>query len=60
VIMVMNYCFVVDQVTTVSSWYLYIGEGKGKRYSCPRAFFLTEHHAMKEYWGSGSIASHIF
>jgi hypothetical protein len=22
--------------------------------------FLTEHHAMKEYWGSGGIASRIF
>jgi hypothetical protein len=22
--------------------------------------FLTEHHAMKAYWGSGGIAAHIF
>jgi hypothetical protein len=31
----------------------------GKRYTCPRAFFLNEHHAMKQYWGSGGIALHI-
>jgi len=28
-------------------------KGKGKDVS---VIFLTEHHAMKAYWGSGSIA----
>jgi hypothetical protein len=31
---------------------LKVDPGKGK--SCPCA--LTEHHAMKAYWGSGGIA----
>jgi hypothetical protein len=29
--------------------------GKGKVSPC----FLTEHHAMKPYWGNGGIAPHI-
>jgi hypothetical protein len=29
------------------------------RLSSPCAFFLTEHHAMKVYWGSGGIAQRI-
>jgi hypothetical protein len=29
---------------------------KIKRFLC---FFITEHHAMKVYWGSGSIAPSI-
>jgi hypothetical protein len=32
----------------------YPGKGKVKLSLC---FFLTEHHAMKAYWGSGGIAS---
>jgi hypothetical protein len=31
-------------------------KGKGKMYICPSA--LTEHHAMKAYWGSGGITTH--
>jgi len=31
-----------------------------KRYTViPVLFFLTKHHAMKAYWGSGDIAPHI-
>jgi hypothetical protein len=36
----------------------YKGKGKGEGKSCLCA--LTEHHAMKAYWGSGSIAPLIF
>jgi hypothetical protein len=32
-------------------------ESKSKRQSCPCA--LTEHHAMKAYWGGGSITPRI-
>jgi hypothetical protein len=32
------------------------GKCKGKVVLC---FFLTEHHAMKAYWGSGGIAPRI-
>jgi hypothetical protein len=31
---------------------------KGKGKGVP-VLFLTEHHALKEYWGSGSIAPYI-
>jgi len=36
--------------------YIYSNQiGKRYRESRPCAFFLTEHHAMKAYWGSGGI-----
>jgi hypothetical protein len=34
------------------------GKGKGKGKVVP-VLFLTEYHAMKAYWGSGSIVPHI-
>jgi hypothetical protein len=33
-------------------------KAKGKKF-VPVLFFLTEHHAMKAYWGSGSITPRI-
>jgi hypothetical protein len=30
-------------------------EAKGKCKVVPVLFFLTEHHAMKAYWGSGGV-----
>jgi hypothetical protein len=33
-------------------------KGKGKKV-VPVLFSLTQHHAMKAYWGSGGIAPHI-
>jgi len=29
-------------------------------FTCTVPCVLTEHHAMKAYWGSGGIAPHIF
>jgi hypothetical protein len=34
------------------------GKGKGKGKLVP--VLLTEHHAMKTYWGSGFIAPFVF
>jgi hypothetical protein len=33
--------------------------GKGKRVKVKLSLCLTKHHAMKAYWGSGSIAPRI-
>jgi len=37
----------------------YLGEGKGED-KIVLVHFLTEHHAMKTYWGSGDIVPRIF
>jgi hypothetical protein len=36
-----------------------LGKGKGKGKVVLVLSFLTEHHAMKVYWGSGGIAPRI-
>jgi hypothetical protein len=34
-------------------------KGKGKGKIAPVLFLLTEHHAMKAYWGNGGTAPRI-
>jgi hypothetical protein len=49
-----TFTFAMSVILLFVVWVYYINKGK-----VISVHFLTEHHAMKAYWGSGGIAPRI-